>query len=77
MSHINFYTKPLGQRSAGKPHAALDVAGLESQIADLLADAMGAARRDVKLATGPASPLKTFIIKGMTARQIRRCLLAL
>ena len=27
MSHINFYTKPLGQRSAGKPHAALDVAG--------------------------------------------------
>ena len=27
MSHISFYTKPLGQRSAGKPHAALDVAG--------------------------------------------------
>ena len=27
MSHINYYTKPLGQRSAGKPHAALDVAG--------------------------------------------------
>ena len=27
MSHINFYTKSLGQRSAGKPHAALDVAG--------------------------------------------------
>jgi hypothetical protein len=27
MSHINFYMKSLGQRSAGKPHAALDVAG--------------------------------------------------
>ena len=27
MSHINFYTKSLGQRSAGKPHAALDAAG--------------------------------------------------
>ena len=27
MSHINLYTKLLGQRSAGKPHAALDVAG--------------------------------------------------
>ena len=27
MSHIIFYTKPLGQRSAGKPHAALDEAG--------------------------------------------------
>ena len=27
MSHINFYTKPPGQRSAGKPHAALDAAG--------------------------------------------------
>ena len=27
MSLINFYTKPLGQRSAGKPHAALDEAG--------------------------------------------------
>jgi len=27
MSHINFYTKLLGQRSAGKSHAALDVAG--------------------------------------------------
>ncbi|MDA0824447.1 MAG: nitrile hydratase accessory protein [Proteobacteria bacterium] len=27
MSHISFYTKLLGQRSAGKPHAALDVAG--------------------------------------------------
>lgn len=27
MSHINFCKKPLGQRSAGKPHAALDVAG--------------------------------------------------
>ncbi len=25
MSHINFYMKLLGQRSAGKPHAALDV----------------------------------------------------
>ena len=28
MSHISFYTKLLGQRSAGKPHAALDVAGV-------------------------------------------------
>jgi len=28
MSFINFFTKPLGQRSAGKPHAALDVAGI-------------------------------------------------
>ena len=27
MSHIIFYTKPPGQRSAGKPHAALDAAG--------------------------------------------------
>ena len=27
MSHISFYLKSLGQRSAGKPHAALDVAG--------------------------------------------------
>jgi hypothetical protein len=27
MSHISFYMKSLGQRSAGKPHAALDVAG--------------------------------------------------
>jgi len=27
MSHIIFYTKPPGQRSAGKPHAALDEAG--------------------------------------------------
>ena len=27
MSHISYYTKPLGQRSAGKPPAALDVAG--------------------------------------------------
>jgi hypothetical protein len=27
MSHINFYTKSLGQRSAGKPHDALDAAG--------------------------------------------------
>ena len=27
MSHIIFYMKLLGQRSAGKPHAALDVAG--------------------------------------------------
>ena len=27
MSHINFFMKLLGQRSAGKPHAALDVAG--------------------------------------------------
>ena len=27
MSHISFNTKPLGQRSAGKPHAALDEAG--------------------------------------------------
>ncbi len=28
MSHISFYMKSLGQRSAGKPHAALDVAGV-------------------------------------------------
>ena len=27
MSHITLYTKPPGQRSAGKPHAALDEAG--------------------------------------------------
>ena len=27
MSLISFYMKSLGQRSAGKPHAALDVAG--------------------------------------------------
>jgi len=27
MSHISFDMKSLGQRSAGKPHAALDVAG--------------------------------------------------
>ncbi len=27
MSHISFYMKSLGQRSAGNPHAALDVAG--------------------------------------------------
>jgi len=27
MSHITYYTKPPGQRSAGKPHAALDEAG--------------------------------------------------
>lgn len=27
MSLINFYTKLVGQRSAGKPPAALDVAG--------------------------------------------------
>ncbi len=27
MGLISFYMKSLGQRSAGKPHAALDVAG--------------------------------------------------
>jgi hypothetical protein len=27
MSHISFYVKSLGQRSARKSHAALDVAG--------------------------------------------------
>ena len=41
-------------------------------IADLLADALGTAKRNVTLMSGTTSPLKTFVVRGMTAQQIRR-----
>ena len=62
----------LGGRLKISVAAAPEKGKANRAIANLLADALGAARRDVTLATGPASPLKTFVVNGMTAQEIRR-----
>ena len=40
-------------------------------IVDLLAEALGVGRRDVELVSGPTSSRKEFIVKGLSAAEVR------
>jgi len=41
-------------------------------VAEVLADALGLKARDVELASGPARPEKTFLIRGLDPAEVRR-----
>ncbi len=67
----------LGSRLKVAVAAAAEKGKANKAIARVLADALGVAARAVRLRKGQTSPIKEFVVTGMTPDQIRERLLSL